>query len=196
MSPSDVSDGGHGTRFRAWSCTCPGSMSDKDDVQPFHAKNTAPGQEAADVVAEVLAHAKERETASKKRTAPKGPPKWMMPVTVNLGLLAMYFLFAQPQWIVVSPLDDPRGTEERVEASRQGIYFDGIQRIEQFQQSNGRLPASLIEAGSTLADQGVNYSVIDSTYLLTFTIEGESYTFDSATQTSADFVGGFINLPG
>ena len=171
-------------------------MSEQDDVQPFHAKGTAPGQEAADVVAEVLAHAAEREQAVKEKTAPKGPPKWMMPVTVNLGLLAMYFLFAQPQWIVVSPLQDPRAGAELVEANRQGIYFDGIQRIEQFQQANGRLPASLIEAGSTLADQGVNYSVVDSAYILTFTIDGQTYTFDSATETGADFVGGFINLPG
>jgi len=171
-------------------------MSEQDDVKPFHAKNAAPGKEAADVVAEVLAHAAEREQAVKEKTAPKGPPKWMMPVTVNLGLLAMYFLFAQPQWIVVSPLDDPRAGDELVQASREGIYFDGIQRIEQFRQMNGRLPASLIEAGSTLADQGVNYSVIDSTYLLTFTIGGEGFTFDSATQTGADYVGGFINLPG
>ena len=56
--------------------------------------------------------------------------------------------------------------------------------------------ASLIEAGSTLADQGVAYSVVDSAYILTFTIAGENFTFDSATETGADFVGGFINLPG
>lgn len=168
----------------------------KDDVQPFHAKGTAPGQEAADVVAEVLAHAAEREQAVRQASGPKGPPKWTMPVTVNLGLLAMYFLFAQPQWIVVSPLDDPRTEEEVAQASREAIYFDGIYRIEDFLQSNGRLPASLIEAGSTLADQGVDYSVIDSAYLLTFTIDGQNFTFDSATQTGADFVGGFVNLPG
>ena len=117
-------------------------MSEKDDVQPFHAKGTAPGQEAADVVAEVLAHAAEREQAVKRQTGPKGPPRWMMPITVNLGLLAMYFLFAQPQWIVMSPLDDPRAAPELIQASRAGIYFDGIMRIEQFLDAEGRLPAS------------------------------------------------------
>lgn len=171
-------------------------MSEKDDVQPFHAKGTAPGQEAADVVAEVLAHAAEREKAGRRQSGPKGPPKWTMPVTVNLGLLAVYFLFAQPQWIVVSPLDDPRSVADVVQASRRGIYFDGIQRIEGFLEANGRLPSSLIEAGSTLADQGVDYAVIDNAYLLTFTIDGQNFTFDSATQTGADFVGGFVNLPG
>ena len=171
-------------------------MSEKDDVQPFHAKGTAPGQEAADVVAEVLAHAAEREEAGRRPSGPKGPPKWTMPVTVNLGLLAIYFLVAQPQWIVVSPLDDPRSEVEVVEASRRAIYFDAIQRIEMFRGEFGRLPASLIEAGSPLADQGVAYEVIDNTYLLTFSIDGQNFTFDSATQTGADFVGAFVNLPG
>lgn len=171
-------------------------MSEKDDVQPFHAKGTAPGQEAADVVAEVLAHAAEREEAGRRRSGPKGPPKWTMPVTVNLGLLAIYFLVAQPQWIVVSPLDDPRTEVEVVQASRRAIYFDGIQRIEIFRGEFGRLPASLIEAGSPLADQGVAYEVIDNAYLLTFSIDGQNFTFDSATQTGADFVGAFVNLPG
>jgi hypothetical protein len=171
-------------------------MSEKDDVQPFHAKGTAPGQEAADVVAEVLAHAAEREQAVKRQTGPKGPPRWMMPITVNLGLLAMYFLFAQPQWIVMSPLDDPRAAPEVIQASRAGIYFDGIMRIEQFLDAEGRLPASLIEAGSTLANQGVDYAVVDNAYILTFSIDGQNFTFDSATQTGADFVGGFVNLPG
>lgn len=171
-------------------------MSEQDQVQPFHAKGTAPGQEAADVVAEVLAHAAEREQAGKERVQPKDSAKWMIPVSVNLGLLAVYFLLAQPQWIVLSPLEDPRATAEVAQASREGIYFDGIQRIEQFQQVNGRLPASLIEAGSTLADQGVDYSVIDSKYILRFQIGEQGFTFDSSTQTGADYVGGFINLPG
>ena len=171
-------------------------MSEQDQVQPFHAKGTAPGQEAADVVAEVLAHAAEREKAGRERVQQKGPAKWMMPVTVNLGLLAVYFLLAQPQWIVLSPLEDPRATAEVVQASREGIFFDGIQRIEQFQQANGRLPTSLIEAGSTLADQGVDYSMIDSRYILEFTIGEQRFTFDSSMQSGADYVGGFIDLPG
>lgn len=171
-------------------------MSEKDDVQPFHAKGTAPGQEAADVVAEVLAHAAAREEASKASAGPSGPPKWAAPVTVNFALLAVYFLLAQPQWIVVSPLTDPRASADVVQASREGIYFDGIQRVEQFRQMNGRLPGSLIEAGSTLADQGVDYVVVDSAYILTYVIDGEGFTFDSASQTGADFVGGFVDLPG
>lgn len=171
-------------------------MSEQDDVQPYHAKGAAPGKEAADVVAEVLAHAAEREKAVLKKTTPKGPPKWMMPVTVNLGLLALYFLVAQPEWVILDPLDEARPTEEVVEATRQGIYFDGIQRVEQFAQANDRLPETLLEAGSTLGDQGVGYAVVDGAYILTFTISGQAYTFDSATDDAADFVGGFINLPG
>ena len=171
-------------------------MSEKDDVQPFHAKGTAPGQEAADVVAEVLAHAAEREKAAKERTAPKGPPRWTMPVTVNLGLLAMYFLFAQPQWIVMSPLQDPRDMIERMEVSRTAIW-GLIQRIDIFNSSQGRLPQTLAELGISLADQGVVYTLTsDSTYRVTYLIEGEAVEFDSAKDTSTDFVGGALSLGG
>ena len=43
----------------AWLAPFLGLMSEKDDLQLFHAKGTAPGQEAAEVVAEVLAQAGE-----------------------------------------------------------------------------------------------------------------------------------------
>ena len=41
-------------------------MSDQDEVKPYHSRNVAPGQEAADVVAEVLQHAQEREQAAQQ----------------------------------------------------------------------------------------------------------------------------------
>lgn len=171
-------------------------MTDSDQVRPYHAKDPAPGQEAADVVAEVLQHAQEREEAAKKKDVPKGPPRWMLPLTVNLGVLALYFLIAQPDFLVVNPVVDPRPSERVVEQTRTAMYFDGIMKIEMFRQANGRLPATLTEARSGLADQGIGYTVHqDSTYLLITTVGDETIVFDSATQDPTDFAGS-IRLPG
>jgi hypothetical protein len=173
-------------------------MSEKDQVRPYHAKDVAPGQEAADVVAEVLKHAAEREEATHKRVKVKGPPKWMLPLSVQLGVLALYFLIAQPEFLVVSPLEDTRPTAQRLIQVKNAMYMDGIARIDAFMQVNGRLPATLEEAGSGLGAQGIDYTVRgDSTYLLITTIESETILFDSATQAPADFVGNLAaTLPG
>lgn len=173
-------------------------MSEQDQVRPYHAKDVAPGQEAADVVAEVLKHAAEREEASHRRVKPKGPPKWMLPLSVQLGVLALYFLIAQPEFLVVNPLEDTRPTAQRVIQAKNAMYFDGIARIETFFLANGRLPATLEEAGSSLSALGIDYTVRgDSTYLLITTIETETILYDSATQTPADFVGNLAAmLPG
>lgn len=172
-------------------------MSDQDHVKPYHAGNASPGQEAADVVAEVLQHAAEREQAAKKKVPQKGPPKWMLPLTVNLGVLALYFLIAQPDFLIVSPIDDPRPPAVAVESASNALYLEGIQRINMFVEANGRLPESLEEAGSFLAGQGVDYTVQgDSSYILIYTIEGaEPIVFNSATQDPLDFAP-VLHLPG
>jgi len=171
-------------------------MSDQDQVRPYHAKGAAPGQEAADVVAEVLKHAAEREQAAKQKITPKGPPKWMLPVTVNLGVLALYFLIAQPDFLVLNPSVDPRSSQAVVTQTRQGIYFDGIMRIEGYRRANGRLPSTLEEAGSGLAAQGVSYTMQgDSAYILIMTVDEEQIVFDSANDDPAEWLGP-MNLPG
>ena len=171
-------------------------MTEQDEVKPYRAKEAAPGQEAADVVAEVLQHAAEREKAGKQRIKVKGPPKWMLPLTVNLGVLALYFIIAQPDFLIMSPIEDNRPDAEVLQSTRQGVYFDGIMRVDAFIAANGRAPSSLEEAGSALAAHGVNYTVQgDSSYILILTIGDETITYDSQIDSSADFVGA-INLPG
>lgn len=171
-------------------------MTDSDQVKPYHAKDAAPGQEAADVVAEVLKHAEEREEAARKKETPKGPPKWVLPLTVNLGVLALYFLIAQPEFLVVNPVQDPRAPTQVVEQTKRAIYFDGIMRIEGFRSANGRLPQTLEEVNSGLQEQGVRYTIQgDSTYLLITTVGEETIVFDSATDDPAEFVGS-VQLPG
>jgi hypothetical protein len=173
-------------------------MSDEDNVKPYHAKGFAPGQEAADVVAEVLQHAAERDAAAKEKTAPKGPPKWMLPLTVNLGVLALYFLIAQPDFLVLSPVEEPRATAVVAQQARQAIYFEGIERIRRFQEENGRLPSSLQEAGSALEAAGlpVTYTARgNASYVIVVTVGEEPITFDSATDDPQLFAGP-INLGG
>ena len=171
-------------------------MSDRDSVQPYHARDAAPGQETADVVAEVLQHAAARDEAAKQKVVPKGPPRWMLPLTVNVGVMALYFLIAQPSFIEVNPLDDPRPSEQATQSARHAMFFDGIVRINGFAEEQGRLPTSLDEAGSTLAEQGVTYQLLgDSTYMLTLTVGEQIITFDSGVDDPAEFTGA-INLPG
>lgn len=168
----------------------------EQDHKPYHAKDAAPGKEAADVVAEVLKHAAEREQAAKVQTKPKGPPKWMLPLTVNLGVLALYFLIAQPEFLIMSPIEDPRPVEQQVQQTRFGIYMEVIQRMQSFVQANGRLPATLSELGTSVGEEGVDYTVSgDSTYILIMQIGSETVTFDSAIDDPAEWLGA-VNLPG
>jgi hypothetical protein len=165
-------------------------MSEHDSIKPYHAREAAPGQEAADVVAEVLAHAQARDAAANQRMKPKGPPKWMLPLTVNMGVLALYFLIAQPDFLVVNPIEDRRPMAAQIQQTKNAMYVNGIARIDAYQAANGRLPATLAEANAgDLAQQGVQYSVQDSAYILIMTVGGETIVFDSATQTAEEFVG-------
>jgi hypothetical protein len=165
------------------------SDSDKEPIKPYRAKDFSAGQETADVVADVLKHAAERDEAAKKRTGPKGQPKWMLPVAMNLGLLAVYFLIAQPQWTLVNPIQPPPPARQ-VSNLRNAIYLHGIMRIESFRQANGRLPASLEEAGATALVGQVDYDLrADSTYLLLSTVGEDVISYDSATMTVEEFTG-------
>lgn len=161
-------------------------MSDNDQVKPYHAKDTAPGQEAADVVAEVLAHAAEREQAAQKKKAPKGPPRWMLPLTVNMGVLALYFLIAQPDFLELNPIDDPRPPAAQLENAKSGMSLV-VGSIEAFQMANGRLPASLEEANAVGAASYEYVAVSDSAYLLIHRVGDEVIEFDSENTDRATF---------
>jgi hypothetical protein len=167
-----------------------GTMSDQEDVRPFHAKDSAPGQEAADVVAEVLRHAAERDQAAGQKTPPKAPPKWMLPVGINLGVLAFYFLVAQPDWVVIDRIAPP-AAEVQIQSTRSAMWLHGISRIEGYRSTNGRLPQSLEEAGgAVLATEGVLYVPRpDSTYMLIATVGDVEITYDSAIETPEQFAG-------
>jgi hypothetical protein len=121
-------------------------MSSEDQVRPYHAKDEARGQEAAEAVAAVLKHAAERQKAAKDQSAPKKQPKWMLPLGINLAVLALYLLIAPPRWVTVNPIEPPDLATQ--EESLRGAMWMVAQRIESYRVTNGQAPVSLTEAGS------------------------------------------------
>ncbi len=159
--------------------------SEKDKVRPYHARDSASGQEAAEAVAAVLKHAAERDEAAKKKVEPKSQPKWMLPLGLNLGVLAVYLLIAPPSWVVVNPIAPPP-EEEVVENLMSGMYFYAS-KIESYRTRTGRLPATLTEAGIAATGQ-VSYSLQgDSTFVLVATIGDQDLVWNSSTVNPVDW---------
>ncbi|MEX2466011.1 MAG: hypothetical protein WD995_03830 [Gemmatimonadota bacterium] len=153
-------------------------MSDKDEVRPYHAKDVGSGKETADTLAEVLKHAAEREQASTKKQKPRPQPKWMLPLGINLGVLAVYLLIAPPSWVVLNPVDPPP-PEQQLVGIRTAMYFTAS-RIEAYRMENGRLPENLEDVGATAA-AGVDYFVRGtSNYQLVGSVGSETVIYDSS----------------
>lgn len=163
-----------------------GMSADEKVVRPYHAPEAKSGQETADTLKAVLDHAAERAVAAKQKTTGKKQPKWMLLLGPNLGVLALYLLIAPPSIIVMSPLEAPP-PEEQIQGLRLAMFLQAT-RIESYRRDNGQLPASLADAGSPTP--GVEYSVVGSSYLLVGTAGNEAMTYDSASQSPQDWVGG------
>lgn len=116
-------------------------MTENDDVKPYRAREVSTGQEAADAVRAVMQHAEERDKAAKKKSGPGKQPKWLIPVGLNLGVLAAYLLFASPDWVQLNPILAPP-VEQQVEFVGNSMW-DVINAIEVYRQAEGGLPASL-----------------------------------------------------
>ena len=166
-----------------------GTASEKDKVRPYHAKESSSGQETADVVAAVLKHAAARDQAAKARPAQKQPPKWMLPLGLNLGVLAVYLMIAPPAWVEMNRIDPPPD-EEVVEDLQAGMLFV-TSKIESYRARTGRLPVTLVEAGVNAAQaEAIDYTArADSTYLLIGFVGDVDVTFDSARHTQAEAFG-------
>lgn len=163
--------------------------SEKDRVRPYHAKDTASGQEAAEAVAAVLRHAAERDQAAKQKAPPKQQPRWMLPLGLNLGVLAVYLLIAPPSWVVVNPIAAP--PDEEVVADMQAGMFFIKARIDSYRVTTGRLPLSLVEAGVS-PDQAATIDYTprgDSTYVLIAVVGEEAITYDSSRQSAEEAFG-------
>lgn len=159
-------------------------MSSEDPVRPYHAKDDARGQEAADAVAAVLKHAAARDEAAQQKPRPKKQPKWMLPLGIQLSVLALYLLIAPPRWVTMNPIEPPDQASQE-ESLRVAMYFQA-QRIEAYRQSHGgALPTELADAGSAI--EGLQYvKQGDSQYQLVATVGEQALIYDS-TQSDADF---------
>lgn len=155
-------------------------MSEKDEVKPFHAKDVASGQEAADAVAAVLKHAHEREEAAKQRAAPKKEPKWLLPLGINLGVFAAYLLIWSPDWVIVNPISPPP-TVEQVRNASLGLYTVA-NRIEGYEQQNGRLPESLAEVLGR-DEPSYEYTVQGDNYVLYTEVGEQPISYNSAVES-------------
>ena len=165
------------------------STGENDRVRPFHAKEAASGQETAEAVAAVLKHAAERDQAAKKKAPPKQQPKWMLPLGLNLGVLATYLLIAPPSWVIVNPIAPPPD-EEVVDNLRTGMFFVKA-RIDAYLMRQGRLPGSLAEADVSPSQAAeIDYAPRgDSTYVLIAVVGDEVITYDSSRQSSSEVFG-------
>ncbi len=159
-------------------------MSSEDPVRPYHAKDEARGQEAADAVAAVLKHAAARDHAAHLKKPPGKASKWMLPLAIQLSVLALYLLIGQPRWVTMNPIEPPDQTSQE-ESLRVAMYFQA-QRIESYrQQHEGALPEVLSDAGSPI--EGVEYVPRgDSQYQLVGTVGERALVYDS-TQSDAAF---------
>jgi hypothetical protein len=160
------------------------SSGENDQVKPFHARDMGSGQEAADAVAAVLKHAAERDKAAHQRTPAKQQPRWMLPLGINLSLLAVYLLVFPPPWIQFNPIKPPPDAE-RVESLHTGMFFLTV-KIEAYRNANGHLPSTLAEAG--IPGDDVDYTIRgDSSYVLIATVGEQTVVFDSSQQSPREF---------
>jgi hypothetical protein len=164
------------------------SRTPKDEVRPYHAKGTSTGQEAADAVAAVIKHAAERDQAAREKAPPKQQPKWMLPVGLNLGVLAVYLLIAPPSWVVVNPIATPPEAEV-VDNTRNAMYL-ATAKIESFRAREDRLPMTLAEAGVGGAD-AIDYTARGESYVLIAIVGESTLSFDSSTQSAAELAPNF-----
>lgn len=158
-------------------------MSSEDKVRPYHAKDAAHGQEAADAVAAVLKHAAERQKAADHQPRPKRQPKWMLPVGINLAVLAVYLLIAPPRWVVVNPIEPPDLASQEM-SIKVAMYFQA-QRIESYRIQHGSAPVNLADAGSAAPE--IDYIRRgDNEYQLVATVGETDVVYDS-TEPDASF---------
>ena len=152
-------------------------MSSEDQVRPYHAKDEAHGQEAAEAVAAVLKHAADKDKAAHAKPTPRKQPKWMLPLGINLAVLAVYLLIAPPAWVVMNPIQPP---DLAVQTSdlKKAIWFQA-QRIEAYRLQHGQLPAQLADAGSPTP--GVEYVKEGDRFRLVGMVGGVPVVWDSSS---------------
>ena len=161
-------------------------MSSEDQVHPYHARDEARGQETADAVAAVLKHAAEREEHARARSTPRKQPRWMLPLGIQLAVLAVYLLISPPGWVTVHPIQAPDPAVQE-QGLKMAMYIQS-QQIEAFRIRNGRLPSSLEEIGGT-PPPGVEYELRGTDEYRLIGVNGPASLVYDSTESAADFLG-------
>ncbi|MFQ5538484.1 MAG: hypothetical protein ACE5GJ_13655 [Gemmatimonadota bacterium] len=158
-------------------------MTSDDQIRPYHAKGA--GEETADVVAAVLQHAAEREKSAHAKPPPKKQPKWMLPLGINLSVLALYLLIAPPSFVTMNPIEGPDQASQE-ESMRVAMWLQA-QQIEKYRIDHGRLPETVAELGRTLP-QGMEYHRTGDSFQLIGVVGDTPVVYDSS-QPQGDFEG-------
>ncbi|MBW3533695.1 MAG: hypothetical protein KY453_00540 [Gemmatimonadetes bacterium] len=156
----------------------------ENDPRPSRAHQ--PGNETADLVAQVLEEQKLREDAQQRKAPPSRARSRVAAISLPLlATFSFYLWFATPAWVTPTQ-PDPVSVAEAEAGLRVAMYFQA-QRIESFRQAQGRLPDELAETGA--APPEMRYERLDArTYHLSGTSRGTTLTYDSS-QPLAEFAG-------
>lgn len=132
-------------------------------------------------------------TEHDKRTTQPVPelPQSRAPFWIAMGLLIAALtaiLVVQPAWLFPKP---PQESSELQTASLRVRMYVEIDRIEQFRSANGRLPATLTEAGADTS--GLRYNAGGDSYSLEGTNRNVTLTYTSS-QSPKDFLGNSYDL--
>ncbi|MBA4070683.1 MAG: hypothetical protein C0497_02450 [Gemmatimonas sp.] len=175
-------------------------MSPEDPFKrPYPDENYVPPDEA-DLRRQALQRAYEiarsitTEQARKTQAAQDRPPRGRGPLlrAVNAALaagIALWLFFAPPDWLPQSGTDR-RSTEQRELGLRVVLAMEAA-RVTAYRDAEGRLPATLAEAGGD--PRSVRYIVVDASRFTLSASDGiASATYDS-TQPLGTLLGGAGN---
>jgi hypothetical protein len=147
--------------------------------------------EAAQAAVSDVRSRQERGRSGRSSTA--ASRRTLLALGLTLFGVGVYLIAARPAWFFIPPA--PTETVEIRDASFRLTMVREAELIRRFQAAEGRLPATLAEAGSQV--QGVEYAPApDGTFTLRATVAGEVLAYssnDSATVFLGDSFGRILS---
>lgn len=139
----------------------------------------SPGEKMRDAVANVMQKVSEDKKAIKagvqaehQQKLRRGRRAWLLLFLAALGL-GISLAYGLPRWR--QPFKPPTGAAAERDARRAIMFAQSL--VERFRQGNGRVPASLAEAGVALP--GIAYRVTPDGYEISATVAARTIVFRS-----------------
>ena len=146
--------------------------------------------EAFDTVLKVQAEEREARRAEAEARRRTGASRLLMVVcSTVLVFVSVYLYVERPEWVFPAPAT-PESLVVR-EASLRIAVANAAQHVERYRLRNGRLPATLDEAGAH--ESGLDYEPASTIYKLVADTAGVLVTYDSG-QPLARFVGNSVKI--